>query len=102
MDLGSHHSLRDTQGCHVIRPGSSYPGFLYSLCHCHDLGAVLTQNKHPIAYFSKALGPPGQAKSIYEKELMAIVLAVHKWQYYLLGRHFVVWTDQRSLRFILE
>lgn len=43
------------------------------------LGAVLSQSKHPIAYFSKALGLRGHAKSIYEKELMAIVMAVQKW-----------------------
>lgn len=66
------------------------------------MGAILTQNKHPIAYFSQALGVRGQAKSIYEKELMAIVLAIQKWRHYLIGRHFVVWTDQRSLGFILE
>ena len=66
------------------------------------LGVVLTQNKHPIAYFSKAIGVRGQAKSIYEKELIAIVLAIQKWRYYLIGRHFVVWTDQWSLGFILE
>lgn len=31
---------------------------------------------------------------------MAIVLAVLKWRHYLLGRHFVIWTNQQSLRFI--
>lgn len=64
------------------------------------LGAVLSQDSHPIAYFSKALGSKGRCKPIYEKELMAIVLAVQKWRHYLLGRHFVVWTDQHSLKFI--
>lgn len=66
------------------------------------IGVVLSQNLHPIAYFSKALGIRGQAKSIYEKELMPIVLAVQKWRHYLIGRHFVIWTDQKSLKFIME
>lgn len=66
------------------------------------LGAVLMQDQCPIAYFSKLLGPKAQLKSIYEKELMAICLAVQKWRHYLLGRHFVVKTDQQSLRYIMQ
>jgi len=34
------------------------------------IGAVMTQNGHPIAYISKALGPKAQALSTYEKECM--------------------------------
>jgi hypothetical protein len=62
------------------------------------LGAVLVQDRRPLAYFSKALGPRSLSKSAYEKELMAIVLAIQHWRPYLLGRHFKVSTDQKSLR----
>ena len=44
----------------------------------HGLGALLLQKGHPIAYYSKILGVRARNKAIYEKELMAIVLAVQK------------------------
>lgn len=43
------------------------------------LGAVITQKQRPIAYFSQQLSPQARLKSVYERELMAIVLAIHKW-----------------------
>lgn len=33
---------------------------------------------------------------------MVIVLTIQKWRHYLIGRHFIMWTDQQSLKFILE
>lgn len=58
------------------------------------LGAVLLQESNPIAYFSKTLGVRAMSKSIYEKELMAMVLAVQKWRHYLMGKHFIIHSDQ--------
>jgi hypothetical protein len=60
------------------------------------IGAILIQNKRPVAYFSKALGVRNMTKSAYEKELMAVVLAIQHWRPYLIGRRFVVSTDQKS------
>ncbi|MCH85732.1 hypothetical protein A2U01_0006582, partial [Trifolium medium] len=40
--------------------------------------------------------------SAYEKELMALVLAVQHWRPYLLGRRFVVYSDHKSLRHLLQ
>lgn len=66
----------------------------------YGVGAVLLQSNRPIAYFSKLLGLKARQKSVYEKELIAICLAIHKWKHYLLGRHFIVRSDQQSLRFL--
>lgn len=41
-------------------------------------------------------------KSIYENELISICYAVLKWRPYLLGRHFIVRSDQQSLRFLTQ
>lgn len=58
---------------------------------------MLMQDKKPIAYFSKALST-NLNKSAYEKEWITLVLAVQHWRPYLLGRRFVVYSDQQSLR----
>ncbi|MCH81746.1 Ty-3/gypsy retroelement polyprotein [Trifolium medium] len=66
------------------------------------IGAVLMQNRHPIAYISKSLGPRQQALSVYERELLAIVYAVQKWGSYLSHAPFVIKTDQRSIKHMLD
>ncbi|WVZ12616.1 hypothetical protein V8G54_017146 [Vigna mungo] len=66
------------------------------------VGAVLMQGRNPIAYFSKALSEGKLSKSIYEKEMMALVLAIQHWRPYLVGQRFVVHTDQKSLCHLLE
>jgi hypothetical protein len=66
------------------------------------IGAILIQEKKPVAYYSKALGKRNLTKSAYEKELMAMVLAIQHWRPYLLGRKFIVSTDQRSLKQLMR
>ncbi|GAU16969.1 hypothetical protein TSUD_37270 [Trifolium subterraneum] len=66
------------------------------------IGAILMQDKKPVAYFIKSLGVRNLTKSTYEKELMAIVLAIQHWRPYLLGRKFIVSTDQKSLKQLLQ
>ncbi|KAK4382273.1 Retrovirus-related Pol polyprotein from transposon [Sesamum angolense] len=66
------------------------------------ISAVLQQQGRPITYISKALTGKNLSLSVYEKEMMAIVVAVQKWRPYLIGRHFTIKTNHQSLKYLLE
>lgn len=62
------------------------------------IGAVLSQEGHPVAFFSQNLSPRMQLASTYNREMFAITQAVQKWRQYLLGRRFIIITDQQPLK----
>ncbi|XP_013594359.1 PREDICTED: uncharacterized protein LOC106302390 [Brassica oleracea var. oleracea] len=66
------------------------------------IGAVLIQDNHPICYISRALGKRHEGLSVYEKELLVVVHAVQTWSPYLTHNKFIIRTDQKSLKFLLE
>jgi len=63
---------------------------------------VLSQEGHPISFFSKQFCPKLLRSSTYVWELAAITTAVKKWRQYLLGHHFVILTDHRSLKELMN
>jgi len=62
------------------------------------IGAVLMQEKKPIAYFSEKLNGAKLNYSTYDKELYALVRALEVWEHYLLPKEFVIHTDHESLK----
>lgn len=66
------------------------------------IGATLSQAGRPIAFFSRTLNKSEQSHSSIEKEAYAIVESLKYWRHYLIGRHFEVFTDQRSVSFMFH
>ncbi|KAF7802184.1 Transposon Tf2-12 polyprotein [Senna tora] len=66
------------------------------------VGAVLMQGKRPIAYFSQLLSNQPRKCSVYEREVIAIMLAVKKWRHYLIGQKFMIRTYQKAIKYLLE
>src|SRR3989440_9186837 len=66
------------------------------------IGAVLMQEKKPIAYFSEKLNGAKLNYSTYDKELYALVRALEVWEHYLLPKEFVIHTDHESLKHLKE
>ena len=65
------------------------------------IGAVLSQDSHPIAFFSNKLFSKMQASFICVREMFVVIEIVKKWRHYLIGTHFKIITDQQSLKGLL-
>ena len=78
-------------------PDFSVPFAIETDACANGVGAVLVQQGHPLAFISKALGPHTMGLSTYEKEYLAILVAVEQWRHYLQYGEFLIFTDQRSL-----
>lgn len=67
------------------------------------VGAVLHQivnNKpQPLGFFSKKLTDAQTKYSAYDRELLAIYLAIKHFRYALEGRNFEIWTDHKPITF---
>lgn len=83
-------------------PDFTLPFVIEADTYGFGLGVVLLQQDHSIAYYSKTLGVRAQSKSIYEKELMVVVLSIQKWRHYIVVRRFVIHSDQQSLKHLLQ
>ena len=70
------------------------------------IGAVLQQLMagvwHPISYFSRKLTPPESRYSTFDRELLAVYLAIRHFRYFVEGRTFHVLTDHKPLTFALS
>ncbi|GJV98200.1 reverse transcriptase [Tanacetum coccineum] len=64
------------------------------------IGAVLQQEGHHVAYLSKTLALKHQPA--YEKELLAVIMALDRCRGYLLDRHFQIKTNHFSLKYFLD
>jgi hypothetical protein len=68
----------------------------------HGFGAVLIQDKHPIAFFSRPIAPRHRSLAAYERELIGLVHTIRHWRSYLWGRRFLVCTNHYSLKLLLD
>ena len=66
------------------------------------LGAALMQSGHPIAYASRALTETETRYAQMEKEILAIVFAVEKFNDYTFGNKTIVFSDHKPLEQILK
>ncbi|KAL8099697.1 hypothetical protein AgCh_032096 [Apium graveolens] len=99
--------MNELQNALSITPVLQLPNFdIEFVVECDasgmGIGAVLQQQGHPIAFFSRKLVDRHLKLPAYERELIGLARAVQHWRPYLWGRSFVIKTDHYSLKYLLE
>ena len=64
------------------------------------IGAVLSQDAHPVSYFSEKLSEAKARYSNYDWELYDVVQSLKFWWHYLLHNDFTLYCDHDALRFL--
>jgi hypothetical protein len=64
------------------------------------IGAVLSQEGKPIAFFSEKLNESRRKYSTYDKEFYAIIRALDHWSHYLLPNEFLLHSDHEALKYL--
>ena len=66
------------------------------------IGAVLSQEVKPVAYFSENLNESKHKYSSYDKEFYAVIQALKHWRHSLMPTKFVLFSDNSALQYIMQ
>ncbi|CDJ69409.1 OSJNBa0061C08.12 protein, related [Eimeria necatrix] len=78
-------------------PYTTKPFELYTDASGYAIGAVLEQDGKPIGFLSQVMNPTQQRYSIYDQELLALVMALDKWSLLLRVSKVTAYTDHQAL-----
>ncbi|GJW82741.1 putative reverse transcriptase domain-containing protein [Tanacetum coccineum] len=83
-------------------PEGSEDFVVYCDASLKGFGAVLMQQEKVIAYASRQLRKNEENYTTHDLELGAVVFALRLWRHYLYGTKCTVYTDHKSLQYILD
>ncbi len=78
-------------------PDFSKPFKVFTDASSTQLGAVITQDNRPIAFFSRKLSKTQQKYSVAEIELLAIMETLKEFKGMLWGKNIKIYTDHKNL-----
>ncbi|GKE43203.1 putative reverse transcriptase domain-containing protein, partial [Tanacetum coccineum] len=86
----------------LVLPEGTEDFVVYCDASLKGYGAVLMQKEKVIAYASRQLNVYKENYTTHDLELGAFVFALRLWRHYLYGTKCVVFTDHKSLQYILN
>ena len=109
MERKASQAFIDTQNaiinCQMLHYRDDFASLrLYADASDYGIGGYLCQVidniEYPITFISKTLTKSEKKWNVYEKEGYAIFYALRKWEHYLQGVKFTLFTDHRNLIFL--
>ncbi|KAG8485970.1 hypothetical protein CXB51_019321 [Gossypium anomalum] len=86
----------------LVQPESGKEFVVYSDASLNGLGCVLMQEGKVVAYASRQLKPHERNYPTHDLELAAVVFALKIWRHYLYGEKCRVYTDHKSLKYLMS
>ncbi|KAG8496286.1 hypothetical protein CXB51_007463 [Gossypium anomalum] len=86
----------------LVQPESGKEFVVYSDASLNGLGCVLMQEGKVVAYASRQLKPHKKNYPTHDLELAAVVFALKIWRHYLYGEKCRVYTDHKSLKYLMS
>jgi hypothetical protein len=84
----------------LAQPDNAKPFEVYCDALGTGLERVLMQDNRVFAYASRALRPYEQNYPTHDLELAVVVHALKIWRHYLIGAHYKIYTNHKSLKYI--
>ena len=64
------------------------------------IGAILSQEKRLIAFFSEKMCEARRKWDTYDKECYAVMRALKPWEHYLIAKDFILYTNHQALKYL--
>ena len=80
-------------------PDFNQPFHVHTDASKSQLGAVISQNGKPIAFYSCKLNPAQTRYTTTERELLSIVETLKEFRSILLGQQIIIHTDDKNLTY---
>ena len=81
----------------LAHPDFNKPFVIHTDASHYQLGAVISQEGKPIAFYSRKLNPAQTRYTTTERELLSIVETLKEYRNILLGQQIEVFTDHKNL-----